>query len=51
MPRLPKLTNLKLIGGPSSSQSSVFRFDGTSSRRVMTRQLIYALLPEGPGPA
>jgi hypothetical protein len=51
VPRLPALVNLKLIGGPSSSQSTVFRFNGTQSRQVITHQLIYALLPQGPGPA
>jgi hypothetical protein len=51
VPRLPSLRNLKLLSGPSTSQSSVFQFDGTRSRQVMTSQLIYALIAEGPGPA
>jgi len=51
VPRLPALRNLRIVGGPSSSQSSVINFDGTQSRVLMTRQLIYTLLPDGPGPA
>jgi hypothetical protein len=51
VPRLPQLRNLKLVSGPNTSQSSVFQFDGTSSRRVMTSQVIFGLVAEGPGPA
>jgi len=51
VPRLPPLRNLKVVSGPSTSQSSVFQFDGTTSRQVMTSQLVYGLIAEGPGPA
>jgi len=51
VPHLPALHNLRIVGGPNSSQSSVFNFDGTTSRRLTTHQLIYTLLPEGPGAA
>jgi len=51
VPQLPALDNLRIVGGPSTSQSSVFNFDGTTSRRLTTQQLIYTLLPGGPGPA
>jgi len=51
VPRLPALRNLKLVSGPSTSQSSVFHFDGTRSRQVMTSQVIFGLVAEGPGAA
>jgi hypothetical protein len=51
VPKLPALRNLRIVGGPNSSQSSVINFDGTTSHVLMTRQLIYTLLPDGPGPA
>jgi len=51
VPHLPAMRNLKVVSGPNTSQSSVFHFDGTRSRQVMTSQLIYGLIAEGPGPA
>jgi len=51
VPHLPAMQNLKVVSGPNTSQSSVFQFDGTRSRQVMTSQLIYGLIAEGPGPA
>jgi hypothetical protein len=51
VPHLPAMRNLKVVSGPNTSQSSVFQFDGTRSRQVMTSQLIYGLVAEGPGPA
>ncbi len=46
-PSLPKLSNLRVIGGPGTSVRSVW----ANGRNTMTAQLIYRLLPEGPGPA
>ncbi len=46
-PTLPKFSNLRVIGGPGTSVRSVW----ANGRNTMTAQLIYRLLPEGPGPA
>ncbi len=46
-PTLPDLSNFRVIGGPGTSVRSVW----ANGRNTMTAQLIYRLLPRGPGPA
>ncbi len=46
---LPEFPNLRVIGGPNTSVRS--SWDSRQNTVTMTAQLIYRLLPEGPGPA
>jgi hypothetical protein len=46
-PRLDGLRNLRVVGGPESRFNSVWN----NGRFSSTSQLVYTLLPEGPGPA
>ena len=51
VPKLPALENLKVVGGPNTNQSTFFQFDGTRTKRVVTKSLTFTLLAESPGEA
>ncbi len=47
--RLPALTNLKVISGPSTRRFTSFSTIGNRTQQVQSESLVYALLPDGPG--